>query len=127
MEKIKQRVKQLRNETYTLYIACKDPRVPLHVKILISLIVGYVFSPIDLIPDFIPILGQVDDLILIPLGIAIVRKMIPQAILDECRLKSKEILDQEKPKNWTTSIIVTLIWLLIILVIVIVIIRVVKV
>jgi len=127
IEKIKQRVKQLRNETYTLYVACKDPRVSLLAKILISLIVGYAFSPIDLIPDFIPFLGQIDDLILISLGITIVRNIIPQGVLNECKFKVKEILNQEKPKNYAVSIIMAIIWLSIISLTLIAIIYVIKV
>ncbi len=90
LERWKRRAGQLRVEAYALYLACKDPRVPWYAKALAAAVVGQALSPIDLIPDFIPILGYLDDLLLVPLGIALALKMIPQAVLDECRGKAQE-------------------------------------
>lgn len=83
----KEKAKQLRNEITVLYRASKDPRLPWYAKALMVVIIGYAMSPIDLIPDFIPVIGQVDDLILIPLGIYILLKIVPKEIIDEHRKK----------------------------------------
>ena len=88
----KDRVKALKRETFTLYLACRHPRVPWYAKILALLVVGYALSPIDLIPDFIPVIGYLDDLILIPLGLMLVIRMIPEDVLAECRQKSEAIV-----------------------------------
>jgi uncharacterized membrane protein YkvA (DUF1232 family) len=74
MQTWKRRVRQLKKETYAMYIACKDARVPWYVRVFAGFVVAYAFSPIDLIPDLIPILGYVDDLVLVPLGIILVLK-----------------------------------------------------
>lgn len=112
MERWKSQVRKLKVETYTLYLAYKDPRVPWHAKVFAACVVGYAFSPIDLIPDFIPILGYLDDLILIPLGIALALKMIPKIVLEECRVKAQKTLNQDKPINWVAGGIIIAIWLL---------------
>ncbi len=110
----RRKAQQLRAETYTLYLACKDPRVPWYAKVLAVTVVGYAFSPIDLIPDFVPVLGYLDDLILVPLGIILVLKMIPRTVLEECREKAQQTLDQNKNehRSWIAAGIIVLIWLL---------------
>jgi uncharacterized membrane protein YkvA (DUF1232 family) len=112
MERWKQRARHLKREVYALYLACKDPRVPWYARVLALCVVGYAFSPIDLIPDFIPILGYVDDLILIPLGVAVVIKLIPPPVLSESRDKAQAVLSQGKPTNWVAAGVIVLIWLL---------------
>jgi len=92
IEAWKQRVTQLKVETYALYLAYKDPRVPWYGKVFAACVVAYAFSPIDLIPDFIPVLGYLDDLILVPLGIALALKTVPKTVLEECRRNAREIL-----------------------------------
>lgn len=86
---LKEKSKHLKTETYALYLAYRDPRVPWYAKVLIVMIIGYALSPIDLIPDFIPVLGYVDDLIIIPAGISLAIKMIPKEVLEEYREKAK--------------------------------------
>lgn len=108
----KERAKQLRTDTYALYLACKDPRVPWYAKVFVAVIVGYALCPIDLIPDFIPVLGYVDDLIIVPVGISLSLKLIPKEVLEECRDKAKSELRGDKPKNWVAAFIIVLIWLL---------------
>ena len=108
----KRRADQLRAETYAIYLAYKDPRVPWYAKFLIACVVGYAFSPIDPIPDFIPILGYVDDLILVPIGIALAIKMIPLAVLADCREKAHAAMAQKRPRNWVAASVVIAIWLL---------------
>ncbi|MBI5583607.1 MAG: DUF1232 domain-containing protein, partial [Deltaproteobacteria bacterium] len=75
LEKLRQRARRLQAETYALYLATRDPRTPWHAKLLVAGIVAYAFSPIDLIPDFVPVLGYLDDLILLPLGVALAVKL----------------------------------------------------
>jgi uncharacterized membrane protein YkvA (DUF1232 family) len=108
--KIKSR--KLRSEIYALYLTSKHPRTPWYAKVLAALIIGYALSPIDLIPDFIPVVGYLDDLILVPLGIALLIKIIPGDILEECRAKAEANLSRRKPKSWVAAIIIVLIWLL---------------
>lgn len=111
MDTIKQRAMQLKVEIYALYFAYKDPRVPLYACIFAACVVGYAFSPIDLIPDPIPVLGYLDDLIIIPLGIWLALKMIPPDVIVNSRIKAGERLQQKKPVNWVAGAIILLIWL----------------
>ena len=107
----KQRAKGLRIEVYALYLAYRDPRVPWHARVFAACVVGYAFSPIDLIPDFIPVIGYLDDLVLIPLGIKIALLMIPAIVMSESREKAQEIISQGKPVNRTAAIVIILIWI----------------
>jgi len=113
-EKWKEKAKTLKREVYTLYLAYKDPRVPWYAKVFSAFVVGYAFSPIDLIPDFVPILGYLDDLILVPLGVALAIKMIPADVLAECREKSDEVLQQGKPVNRSAAVVIVILWIAII-------------
>lgn len=106
----RQKARRLKSEVHALYLAYRDPRVPLHAKILAAVVVGYALSPIDLIPDFIPVLGYVDDLILLPLGIALTIKLIPNEVLSDCRKKARALEDE--PVNRAGAIGVILIWML---------------
>jgi uncharacterized membrane protein YkvA (DUF1232 family) len=112
MQTWKQRARQLKKETYAIYIACKDPRVPWYARVFAGFVVAYAFSPIDLIPDVIPILGYLDDLVLVPLGIILVLKMIPPAVLAECRDKAEAAMNQGKPTTRIAAIVIVAIWLL---------------
>ena len=112
METWKQRVRQLKKETYAIYLACKDRRVPWYARLFAGFVVAYAFSPIDLIPDVIPILGYLDDLVLVPLGIMLVLKMIPPAVLAECREKAEAVMVQGKPTSRLAAIVIVGIWLL---------------
>lgn len=111
LERLKNRAKHLKSEVMALYFAYRDPRVPRYAKLLIIIIVGYALSPIDLIPDFIPVLGYLDDLVLIPLGIAMVLKMIPGPVMEEARLKASKLTT--KPKNWFAAAVIIAIWTII--------------
>ncbi len=106
----KQQLRQLKKETYAIYLACKDPRVPWYARVLAGCVVAYAFSPIDLIPDFIPVIGYLDDLIIVPLGIWLVLKVIPPAVLAECRQKAAATISQHKPKNWIAAGMIVAIW-----------------
>ena len=110
IESLKQRAKELRTEAHALYLACKDPRVPWHARAFALCVAGYAFSPIDLIPDFIPVIGYLDDLIIVPLGIVLAIKMVPPDILDQCRKKARESADQKKPVRWIAAFVIVGIW-----------------
>ena len=110
----KQRDRQLKTETYAVYLAYKDPRVPWYARIFAACVVGYAFSPIDLIPDFVPILGYLDDLVLVPVGISLALKMIPPAVMAECRREAHEVMAQGKPVNRSAAVVVVAIWLLLV-------------
>ncbi len=103
--------KELKIQVYALYLAYQDPRVPLLARILAACIVGYALSPIDLIPDVIPVLGLLDDLVIVPLGIMIVLKLIPANVLAECQAKSRLVMEQGKPVNKVAAVIIIAIWL----------------
>jgi uncharacterized membrane protein YkvA (DUF1232 family) len=102
--------RKLKLEVYALYIASKDRRVPWYARVVAVTVVAYAFSPIDLIPDPIPVLGYLDDLILIPLGIALVMKLIPAEVLQDCREKAVLTMKAGKPRNWAAGGIIILIW-----------------
>ncbi len=110
----KEWAKKLKKEVLMLYYAYQDPRTPFWAKVVTIVVVAYAFSPIDLIPDFIPILGYLDDLILLPLGIALAIKLIPTQVIEESRRKAESILSKEKPKNWIVGWIVILLWILVV-------------
>jgi uncharacterized membrane protein YkvA (DUF1232 family) len=110
-ERLKQKSRHLKIEIYALYLAYRDPRVPWYAKAFVALVVGYAFSPIDLIPDFIPVLGYLDDLFLIPLGVAVALKMIPKTVLEECREKAQKIMQQGRPVNRMAAVVIIAIWL----------------
>jgi uncharacterized membrane protein YkvA (DUF1232 family) len=110
LERWRQTARHLRREVYALYFAVRDPRVAWYAKALAACVVAYAFSPIDLIPDPIPVLGYVDDLVLIPLGVLAVRALIPPAILADCREKAGQL--SAKPRNWAAAGVIAAIWLL---------------
>lgn len=104
-------IKSLKINLYVIYYAYKDPRVSWYTKLLAIFVLGYAFSPIDLIPDFIPILGLVDDLIILPLGIMLVLKLIPKEILDEYKVEAQGLMETAKPKNYIAALIIITIWI----------------
>ena len=101
--------RKLKVEVYALYLAYKDPRVSWYARVFAAVVVGYAFSPIDLIPDMIPVLGYLDDLILVPLGVALAIKMIPPQVLSECREKARETTD--RPVNKVAAVVVVAVWI----------------
>jgi uncharacterized membrane protein YkvA (DUF1232 family) len=103
--------RQLKQEIYALFFAYRDPRLPWYARLAALGVVAYAFSPIDLIPDPIPILGYLDDLILIPLGVMLAIKLIPPPILAECRQKARTMPTQDKPVSWAAAGVIILIWL----------------
>src|SRR4051794_6302514 len=114
-KKMKVWARGLKRQIFILYNAYKDPRTPWYAKFFAACVVAYAFSPIDLIPDFIPILGYLDDVILLPMGILFALKMIPKNVLSDCEAKAEEMMKNGKPKNWIVVSIIVSIWSLIII------------
>ena len=107
----KTRARALRIEVYALLLAYRDPRVPWYARFIAACVVAYAFSPIDLIPDPIPVLGYLDDLVLIPLGIWLALKLIPPEVMAECRARAQEELTGDKPVNWVAGAIIIAVWI----------------
>ncbi|UCG00143.1 MAG: DUF1232 domain-containing protein [Spirochaetaceae bacterium] len=95
-------------------MAYRDPRVPWYAKAFGALVLAYALSPIDLIPDFIPVLGYLDDMVLIPLGITLALKMIPREIMVECRRKAAVALSGKEVKTWPVTAMIFILWLAIV-------------
>lgn len=108
---LRDRARRLKADTYALYLAYRDPRVPWHAKLVVACVVAYAFSPIDLIPDFVPILGYLDDLVLVPAGIALALKLIPPAVMAESRERASIELAAGKPTNWVAAGVIITLWL----------------
>ncbi len=96
---------------YALYVAYRDPRVPWYARLVAALVVAYAFSPLDLIPDVVPVLGYLDDLILLPLGIALALRLIPAVVMMDSRARADAILQQGKPVNKVAAFVIVLIWI----------------
>ncbi|QHT67301.1 DUF1232 domain-containing protein [Rhodocytophaga rosea] len=112
-EKLKQKARAMKVESYALAIAYKDARTPWYAKTLIVVTLGYLLSPIDLIPDFIPVLGYIDDLIIVPALIALSLKLLPQQVLHDSREQAKQHISTKKGKAWWFAIAIILFWLFI--------------
>lgn len=99
----------LKGESMVLYFAVRDPRTPLAAKLIAMAVVAYALSPIDLIPDFIPILGLLDDLILLPLGIALALRLIPAPVIADARARAAAVM--RRPRNLLAAAAIILLWL----------------
>jgi uncharacterized membrane protein YkvA (DUF1232 family) len=106
--RLKEWARVIKRDVHALYLASRDPRVPWYAKTLAVLVAGYALSPIDLIPDFIPVLGYLDDVVLVPLGILAVIKLIPPEIMAEHRELAAAA--QERPVSLTAGIVIGCIW-----------------
>jgi uncharacterized membrane protein YkvA (DUF1232 family) len=89
LQALKNRARALKRETYALYLAARDPRTPWYARVIAAAVLAYALSPLDLIPDFIPVIGYLDDLIIVPLGIALVLKLIPAQVMLDCRQRAQ--------------------------------------
>ena len=112
---LKERAKKLKTDIPAIFLALKDKETPIIAKIFAGITVAYALSPIDLIPDFIPILGYLDDVILLPAFVALTIKFIPNDILDKKRKLSERMWENGKPKKWYYAIPIVLIWILIVI------------
>ena len=111
IQRLKLKTKELKSEVQVLIIAYKDKRTPASAKILIGITAGYLLSPIDLIPDFIPVIGLLDDLIIVPFLIKLSLKLIPETVLEDARKEAFNNSRQLKKTNWLFAIIIIFIWL----------------
>lgn len=111
IEKLKTWARRIKQELHALYLATRDPRTPWHAKAVAALVIGYAFSPIDLIPDFIPVLGLLDDAILVPLGIKLALRLIPSEVMAECREHARETQKVENEVSWVAAAIIVVIWI----------------
>lgn len=111
LSRLQAQARLLKTETHALFLAARDPRTPWYAKGLIFLVVAYALSPIDLIPDFIPVLGYLDDLLIIPAGIALALTMIPRQVMDEARTQARNVPPSTR---WgiVGTVIIVLIWIL---------------
>src|SRR5918911_3206143 len=107
---LKARARTLKRDTYALYLAARDPRTPWYAKVLAAAVVAYALSPFDLIPDFIPVLGYLDDLLIVPAGIALVLRLVPAEVLADCREQAQE--RAERPVSRVGAVFILAIWLL---------------
>lgn len=112
MEQWKQWARTIKRETYALYLAYKDPRVPWVGRVVAALVVAYAFSPIDLIPDPIPVIGYLDDLVLVPLGVWLALRLIPDEVMVEARAEAAAAIEAGKPVSRAAAVVVVAIWLL---------------
>lgn len=111
LQKLKKKVKELKKQSLVLYYAYSDKRLPFWKKLFIGLVIGYLFSPIDLIPDFIPVIGYLDDLLLIPLGIIISLKLIPPDILADSKKIAEEQANSSFPIGKKTAFFIIILWI----------------
>jgi uncharacterized membrane protein YkvA (DUF1232 family) len=114
LPKLKERASRLKRELHALWLAYCDPRTPWLARVLIVCIIAYALSPIDLIPDPIPIIGHLDDLILLPLGITLAIRMIPDSVMADCRERARQAsFDRPSHWKWIGTGFVVIVWLLI--------------
>jgi uncharacterized membrane protein YkvA (DUF1232 family) len=110
LDRWKARAGELQRDTYALYLASRDPRVPWHAKLLVALVVAYALSPIDLVPDFVPVLGYLDDLVLVPLGIMIALKVVSPELMAEHRAAAAGKFKDGAPRSVFGVAVVIMIW-----------------
>jgi uncharacterized membrane protein YkvA (DUF1232 family) len=109
LHKLKRWARLLLRDIHAVYLAARDPRVPWYAKILAAAVAGYALSPIDLIPDFIPVLGYADDLVIVPLGIWLAVSLIPQEVMAEYRIKADQVL--QHPRNNVAAVAIVATWI----------------
>lgn len=108
---LKARAKKLKTDVPAVFLALKERQTPWYAKIIAAIVVVYALSPVDLVPDFIPVLGYLDDVIILPALIALCIRCIPNEIFEDCRLRAEGMWDSGKPKKWYYAIPFVLIWL----------------
>lgn len=111
LQRWKKAARQLTRELRAIHLAYRDPRVPWYARLLSGVVVAYAFSPIDLIPDPIPVIGYLDDLVLIPLGVALALRLIPAEVMGDCRERAQREQDDGKPVNWAAAAVIVAIWI----------------
>jgi uncharacterized membrane protein YkvA (DUF1232 family) len=115
LEGLRGRARVLQTEAHAIYLASRDPRVPWYAKVLAACVLGYLLSPFDLIPDFIPVIGHLDDLIIVPVGILLVVKLIPADVMAEHRERAHAAALERKP-NWIAATLIAVFWVLLLVI-----------
>jgi uncharacterized membrane protein YkvA (DUF1232 family) len=110
LERLRTWARNLKTDVVALWLAARDPRVPWYAKVLAGMVAAYALSPIDLIPDFVPVLGYADDLLIVPLGIFLAIKLIPPELLEEHRRTARAMA--ERPRSRTAAIVIASLWVL---------------
>lgn len=113
---LKDRAKTLKRDIPAVFIALSKKETPILAKIIAGLTVGYALSPIDIIPDFIPVIGYLDDLIILPALVSLTIKLIPSEIFAQCRIESENLWKDGKPKKWYFALPIIFVWLFLIFV-----------
>lgn len=111
MQRLRDQARRLKRETMALYFAARDPATPWYAKAFLLFAVGYALSPIDPIPDFIPVLGLLDELILLPLALALALKLVPAPVMQAARARADAEMASERPRSYTAATIIVLLWL----------------
>ena len=114
---LKERAEKLTTDIPAVYLALKDKETPVLAKIVAGITVGYAFSPIDLLPDFIPVLGYLDDVIILPFLVALTVKLIPKPVMDRCRQKAEGMWKNGRPQKWYFALPIIAFWIMIIVLI----------
>ena len=112
LDRLKSQTRALKTETFAIYLAARDPRTPWYAKAIAIGTVAYALSPIDLIPDFVPVLGYLDDLIIVPAGIALALKLIPPRVMEEAREKAHQDSGPGRGVKIIGAVVIALIWIL---------------
>lgn len=112
LARLTQEARRLKTETLALYLAARHPATPWSARLLVAFIIAYALSPIDLIPDFIPVLGYLDELILLPLLLGLALRLIPPPVLAECRQRAALMANTPKPVSRIAAVMIFMIWLL---------------
>ena len=114
MNRLREWARKLQREVIALWFCVRHPETPLLAKVTAALVVAYAFSPIDLVPDFIPVLGLVDDLVLLPAGIWLVLKLVPRRVLVQCREDAARWMDRggSTPRGWVGAFIIVILWII---------------
>src|SRR5688572_8481819 len=112
LQSARQWARRIKRDTYTLYLAMRDRRTPWYAKLVAACVVAYAFSPLDLIPDFIPVLGYLDDVIIVPLGIVLALRLIPPDVLAECRAVAEAERPPTRPRSLAGAVVIVVLWLL---------------
>ena len=120
---LKQRAENLKTDVPAVFLALRDKRTPALAKIFAALTVAYALSPVDLVPDFIPVLGYLDDVIILPALVALTVHFIPEDIMESCRERAKDLWQDGKPKKWYYALPVVIFWLAVIVLIVLAVIK----
>lgn len=110
LARLRRRARRLEAEALALYLAGRDPRTPLRAKLVIAAVAAYAMSPIDLIPDFIPVLGYLDDLILVPAGVALAIRLVPDAVMRDCRARAAGRLAEPRPRSMAAAVAIVCAW-----------------